>query len=52
MEGCRAVYVLIDLDAICDWFWTLSMASVLSVFEGWSETKPSLLFTCHVGMVG
>ncbi|KAF3596891.1 hypothetical protein DY000_02020752 [Brassica cretica] len=31
----------------------LSMASVLSVLDGWLETKPSLfVYLGHVGMVG
>ncbi|KAF3592951.1 hypothetical protein DY000_02024850 [Brassica cretica] len=31
----------------------LSMASVLSVLDGWLETKPSLfVYLDHVGMVG
>ena len=36
--GCRAEFVLIDLDVINDWFWNASKAGVLSVLEGGLET--------------
>ena len=42
-KGCGAECVLADLDGISDWFWDASNTGVLSVLDGWSETKPSLL---------
>ncbi|KAG2275018.1 hypothetical protein Bca52824_057573 [Brassica carinata] len=39
--------------AIGTGFGALSMASVLSILDGWLETKPSLFaYMGHVGMVG
>ncbi|KAF3591081.1 hypothetical protein DY000_02021591 [Brassica cretica] len=52
IEGCRAEYVLTGLGVINDWFWNASKAGVLSVLDGWFETKPSLFVHGHVGMVG
>ena len=52
IEGCRAEYVLTGLGMINDWFWNASKAGVLSVLDGWLETKPSLFVHGHVGMVG
>ncbi|KAF3504066.1 hypothetical protein F2Q69_00041231 [Brassica cretica] len=42
IEGCRAEYVLTGLGVINDYFWNASKAGVLSVLDGWLETKPSL----------
>ncbi|KAF2541911.1 hypothetical protein F2Q68_00029478 [Brassica cretica] len=52
IEGCRAEYVLTGLGVINDWFWNASKAGVLSILDGWLETKPSLFVHGHVGMVG
>ncbi|KAF3609109.1 hypothetical protein DY000_02044988 [Brassica cretica] len=52
IEGCRAEYVLTGQGVITDWFWNASKAGVLSVLDGWLETKPSLFVHGHVGMVG
>ncbi|KAL0813044.1 hypothetical protein Bca101_069487 [Brassica carinata] len=38
--------------AIGPLFWNASKAGVLSVLDGWLETKPSLFVHGHVGMVG
>ncbi|KAL0644319.1 hypothetical protein Bca4012_042609 [Brassica carinata] len=40
IEGCRAEYVLTGLGVINDYFWNASKAGVLSVLDGWLETKP------------
>ncbi|WZZ34419.1 hypothetical protein YC2023_017820 [Brassica napus] len=50
IEGCRAEYVLTGLGMINDWFWNASKAGVLSILDGWLETKPSLFVHGHVGM--
>ncbi|WZZ34420.1 hypothetical protein YC2023_017821 [Brassica napus] len=52
IEGCRSEYVLTGLGMINDWFWNASKAGVLSILDGWLETKPSLFVHGHVGMVG
>ncbi|KAF3494969.1 hypothetical protein DY000_02052264 [Brassica cretica] len=52
IEGCRAEYVLTGLGVINDWFWNASKAGVLSILDGWLETKPSLFVHGHVGMIG
>ena len=51
--GCGAEYVLTIPGVIKDWFWGAKHCSVLSVLDGWLETKPSLfVYLDHVGMVG
>ena len=52
IEGCRAEYVLTGLGEINYWFWNASKAGVLSILDGWLETKPSFFVHGHVGMVG
>ncbi|KAF2557670.1 hypothetical protein F2Q68_00015349 [Brassica cretica] len=53
IEGCGADRVLTDPSVIRDLFWGASKAGVLSVLDGWLETKPSLfVYLGHVGMVG
>ena len=52
IKAGKAEFGRTDLGLISDWFWNASKTGVLSVLDGWSETKPFLLFTCHVGMVG
>ncbi|KAF2584179.1 hypothetical protein F2Q70_00034615 [Brassica cretica] len=52
IEGCRAEYVLTGLGVINDCFWNASKAGVLSVLDGWLETKLSLFVHGHEGMVG
>ncbi|KAF2584182.1 hypothetical protein F2Q70_00034619 [Brassica cretica] len=50
--GWSAEFLLIDLGVINDWFWNASKAGVLSLLDGWLETKPSLFVHGHGGMVG
>ncbi|KAF2549672.1 hypothetical protein F2Q70_00021669 [Brassica cretica] len=53
VKGCGADRVLTDPSVIRDLFWGASKAGVLSVLDGWLETKPSLfVYLGHVGMVG
>ncbi|KAF3555447.1 hypothetical protein F2Q69_00012221 [Brassica cretica] len=57
LMGLRSSTEGIMVECVADERWTgsgaLSMASVLSILDGWLETKPSLfVYLDHVGMVG